>query len=349
MRWESVNIMTRKGKEPMSDTGVDKIRWDHGSTKLFLNLLAKWKKNMGVMRWGKISEDFMKLSGYSCTPLKLKAKHDNMKRNWQLFNRLRCAETGFGWNSDTCKVEASDEWWNARIAENPDYKKFRNNGLPLRDEQDLLWGGNSATGEVCVAPSTPLDDGLGATFGEGCCTLQLPVQTDLEDIPEELSTGASKTITPMQESYSSGKRSRNDETSRKGKKRSASVGVQHSEWFQTMVGIVKSLNEQQRSLFAVKKEYYASKMEYYACKMEYYASKMEMKMNEKYVDTTYEKAVKALVDLDIGKSHPEVFYFGVKLFNINSQRQLFLALPERLRFNYLERQFKKTGADAPLG
>ncbi|KAF5726389.1 hypothetical protein HS088_TW22G00067 [Tripterygium wilfordii] len=156
-------------------------------------------------------------------------------------------------------------------------------------------------------------------------------QSSLDHSSEELSTGTSlvKANTPMQGSGSTGKRSRKEGTSRKRKKK-ATETVQNTE-FQTLVANMKCQDEEKRSYYAVKKEYY------------------EVKKNGKLVDPTCEQSVKALVDLDIEESHPDVFYFGVELFNDSSRRQMFLALPQSARFSYLERLFNKSGGHAPLG
>ncbi|KAF5742737.1 hypothetical protein HS088_TW09G00797 [Tripterygium wilfordii] len=202
-----VHNTTRKGKGIVVDADFDLIKWDIVNTKMFLDMLSKWKKkNMGMLKWDKIADEFKKVSGYTCTAQKLKSKHDNLKQNWQLFNRLMTVETGLGFNFETGKVEATDDWWTARIQENPNVKKFCNNGLPLRQEQAKLWGGNTATGDDCISPAIANESGCGSTFDDDCYTPQ-PVQADLENIPEEISTGTSpvKARTPYQHSTSIGK------------------------------------------------------------------------------------------------------------------------------------------------
>ncbi|XP_038714687.1 uncharacterized protein LOC120008439 [Tripterygium wilfordii] len=196
--------MSRKGKETLVETEGGKFKWDNDSTKIFLDMLHVWKKkNIGLLKWDKISEEFKKVSGLSCTPQKLKTKHDNMKQNWQLFNRLMTVETGLGFNSETGKVQASDDWWAARIQENINFKKFKTTGLPLREEQDKLWGGQTATGDDCFTPAIVVEDGFPETFGDDCYTPQ-PFQADSEHFFDTMSTGSSpvKASTPLQGSAS---------------------------------------------------------------------------------------------------------------------------------------------------
>ncbi|XP_038678751.1 uncharacterized protein LOC119980210 [Tripterygium wilfordii] len=175
--------MSRKGKDIVVDAGDAKFKWDNKNMKLFLDMLTVWKKkNVGLLKWEPISEEFKKVSGFTCTPLKLKTKHDNMKQNWQLFNRLKNSETGLRFNDETGKVEASDEWWDARIKENINLKKFHSTGLPLREEQNKLWGGATATGDECISPAiADVDDN----------NTPQPVQIDLEHGPDDFSIGSS--------------------------------------------------------------------------------------------------------------------------------------------------------------
>ncbi|KAJ9558138.1 hypothetical protein OSB04_012752 [Centaurea solstitialis] len=85
----------------------------------------------------------------------MKNKYDAMKKDWRLWKYLKRGETGLGWNSTTGKLECSNEWWENKLKEKPEAKKFRFKGLsPLLEERwDHLFGDAVATGESCVAPS----------------------------------------------------------------------------------------------------------------------------------------------------------------------------------------------------
>ncbi|KAK7250694.1 hypothetical protein RIF29_33285 [Crotalaria pallida] len=55
----------------------------------------------------------------------------------------------------TGKLDCSDEWWDRKIKEKPDAKKFRNKGVPpvIEELWDQLYGDVVANGSDCVTPS----------------------------------------------------------------------------------------------------------------------------------------------------------------------------------------------------
>ncbi|KAJ9537836.1 hypothetical protein OSB04_030569 [Centaurea solstitialis] len=97
----------------------------------------------------------MEKLGTKCQQKSMKNKYDAMKKDWRLWKYLKRGETGLGWNSTTGKLECSNEWWENKLKEKPEAKKFRFKGLsPLLEERwDHLFGDAVATGESCVAPS----------------------------------------------------------------------------------------------------------------------------------------------------------------------------------------------------
>ncbi|XP_038721317.1 uncharacterized protein LOC120013555 isoform X2 [Tripterygium wilfordii] len=293
--------MSTKGKDIVVDAGDANFKWDNKNTKLFLDMLTVWKKkNVGLLKWEPISEEFKKVGGFTSTPLKLKTKHDNMKQNWQQFNRLKNSETGLRFNAETGK-------------ENINLKKFHSIGLPLREEQDKLWGGATATGDKCISPAiADVDDS----------STPQPVQTDLEHGPEDFSTGSSpvKTTTVNEPSGS---------TSRTRKRKNKPV--EDVIKFKALCLDLKTTSTEQHEYFASKKVYY---------------DKMTMELD---AVNTYDQCVKALGELHNQESYADIYYFVVELFASCVHRNLYLALPHESRFGYIERLYNKNGGFALSG
>ncbi|XP_038719947.1 uncharacterized protein LOC120012576 [Tripterygium wilfordii] len=333
--------MSKKGKESLIE-GDAQFKWDIQTTKIFLDMLYEWrKKNAGQMKWDKIADEFKVVSGKNCTMQKLKTKHDNMKQNWQLFNRLMTVETGLGFNFETGKVEATEDWCAARIQENINFKKFKNGGFQLRGEQDKLWGGSSANGENCVSPHIVLDNDFIQSFGADCYTPS-PVDSSYDRFVDEFSTGSS----PVKASTST-PGSTNTGGSRK-RKRMTQDTIDPK--FDKLCQQLQMVSEKQFSYLSTKQEYYDVKKEV-AKKVEnvHPIPVVQPVQPLMPVDPSYDASIKALVDMNITAENPALFYFAVQLFNTNSQRQLFLALPESARLGYIELLFKQHDGKAPIG
>lgn len=119
-----------------------------------INFITKHGRGQ-TFRWREIHDQFTDKIGIRCYLKSLKNKYDSMKKDWRLWKYLKRGETGLGWNSTTGKLDCSDEWWEKKLKEKPEAKKFRFKGLsPLIEERwDHLFGDAVATGESCVAPS----------------------------------------------------------------------------------------------------------------------------------------------------------------------------------------------------
>ncbi|KAL3037333.1 hypothetical protein AAZX31_01G061000 [Glycine max] len=60
---------------------------------------------------------------------------------------------GLGWDGEKKTIAASDEWWEAKIQEDPEVTKFRKQGLKFLPEMEFLFKGTIATGFAAYAPS----------------------------------------------------------------------------------------------------------------------------------------------------------------------------------------------------
>ncbi|KAL4564387.1 hypothetical protein LXL04_028451 [Taraxacum kok-saghyz] len=129
---------------------ADVFRWLAGNSSDNLDIMAQYWQGIAQP-----NDTRSKKSGKRWPFKSLKNKYDAMKKDWRLWKFLKTGETGLGWNSTTGKLYCSDEWWDQKLKEKPDAKKFRNKGvLPIVEEKwDHLFGDVVATGEACVAPS----------------------------------------------------------------------------------------------------------------------------------------------------------------------------------------------------
>ncbi|KAI7732809.1 hypothetical protein M8C21_022861, partial [Ambrosia artemisiifolia] len=90
------------------------------------------------------------------TILALRSKYDAMRVRHNLWKSLMNGETGLRWNESTGKLDCSDDWWEKKIKENPDFKRFRRN-QPSRKLQvawDLLFDNVVSNGVDCVDLNT---------------------------------------------------------------------------------------------------------------------------------------------------------------------------------------------------
>ncbi|KAL4567082.1 hypothetical protein LXL04_022654 [Taraxacum kok-saghyz] len=60
-----------------------------------------------------------------------------------------------GWNATTGMLDCSNEWWERKLKEKPEAKKYRHKGVfpSVEEKWDQLFGDAVATGVGCVAPS----------------------------------------------------------------------------------------------------------------------------------------------------------------------------------------------------
>ncbi|XP_031108447.1 uncharacterized protein LOC116012916, partial [Ipomoea triloba] len=107
------------------------------------------------MKWKEIKEDFEATAKQKISNKSLKNKWDAMKKEWRTWKQLKREETGLGWDPSTHKISGSDEWWEKKIKENSEYKKFRNKSIdPAMDDLwSKLFEDSYANGEGWVAPT----------------------------------------------------------------------------------------------------------------------------------------------------------------------------------------------------
>ncbi|XLR43458.1 hypothetical protein S83_028118, partial [Arachis hypogaea] len=100
---------------------------------------------------------------------------DNLKKKWLAWYKLFGKETGLRWDYTKHTVDAPNEWWERKQLENPLYEKFKNKGLPFKDELTILFKDVMADGKFAWAPSSGMlpsgieeyGDGYRSYFEEG--------------------------------------------------------------------------------------------------------------------------------------------------------------------------------------
>ncbi|KAK8486069.1 hypothetical protein V6N12_067073 [Hibiscus sabdariffa] len=148
------------------------------------------------------------------------------KKDWQAVTSYFFDLTGKKYDKSQFKnsmkntVDASNEWWEHKIAENPKYDKFRNKGLPFYNELTILFKDVTATGEFAWAPSSGiLPNGLGGNEGdEEDVYRPSPIDLDTEEgsgDSEDASVGATNEFTDINLNSSQGTVNQNSEGKRK--------------------------------------------------------------------------------------------------------------------------------------
>jgi hypothetical protein len=62
-----------------------------------------------------VIKNFNEQTGLSYDFKQIKNKWDILKKEWQLWERLKGKETGIGWDYISRTVTASDAWWQPKI------------------------------------------------------------------------------------------------------------------------------------------------------------------------------------------------------------------------------------------
>ncbi|KAL6594346.1 hypothetical protein ACP70R_048539 [Stipagrostis hirtigluma subsp. patula] len=116
--------------------------WDKDVTKIFLDLCIaekekmnfNYKKGLNKVGWNNVYRNFRQQTGRTYSSKQLQNKFHSLKRIYKLWRKLKNT-TGAGWDNTTGIIVGDDDWWRARIAENPDAEHLK--GKPLAHEEEL--------------------------------------------------------------------------------------------------------------------------------------------------------------------------------------------------------------------
>lgn len=138
-----------------------KINWDEKITELYIKICVQEVRNgnrptthLNKKGWDNLHDKLKNLANKDFDKKQLKNKWDSLKKDWQIWRKLIGKETGLGWNAMKRTVDATDEWWDAKLKEIPSATKFREKGLLFAEELEIIFGDVVATGEQAWAPSS---------------------------------------------------------------------------------------------------------------------------------------------------------------------------------------------------
>ncbi|KAK3021753.1 hypothetical protein RJ639_045696 [Escallonia herrerae] len=174
-----------KGKSPRKtitkDTSQpkkkDKARWDEFANIKFIELCMNQIKignkpgtHFNRDGWGNLVDEFNAMTGREYDKLQMKNHWDTLRRDWQNWDNLMHGESGLGWDPVRKTVDATDNWWERKIANNLNFAKFRYKNLDIyKNYYDPMFRDITATGERAYAPSQgfpPQGSGVGSvSFG----------------------------------------------------------------------------------------------------------------------------------------------------------------------------------------
>ncbi|CAI9294280.1 unnamed protein product [Lactuca saligna] len=79
--------------------------------------------------WANLQKAMQEETGKVFTKKQFKNKWDNLKKDWQLYDRLMRLETGIGGTRSL--LDATPEWWEEKIKVDKDFAKFRGTYLSI--------------------------------------------------------------------------------------------------------------------------------------------------------------------------------------------------------------------------
>ncbi|KAK2992060.1 hypothetical protein RJ640_016990 [Escallonia rubra] len=81
--------------------------------------------------WANLVGEFNAMTGREYDKLQMKNHWDTLRRDWQNWDNLMHGESGLGWDPVRKTVDATDDWWERKIANNPNFAKFRYKNLEI--------------------------------------------------------------------------------------------------------------------------------------------------------------------------------------------------------------------------
>lgn len=158
--------MSNKPDKPSQDSCVEenekqeKATWDNTAVDIFIKVcvgetLAKNRAGSHFTKvgWKNVVKKFNGLAKRNYKYKQLKNKWTALRKDWHQWASLVGKETGLGWDPVKQTINASNEWWDKKMKENPDVGKFRTRGLRNVDQLNILFKDNAVTGEGAWAPS----------------------------------------------------------------------------------------------------------------------------------------------------------------------------------------------------
>ncbi|KAK2642878.1 hypothetical protein Ddye_024641 [Dipteronia dyeriana] len=102
--------------------GKAKAVWDPPTHEIWVDLAIEQVRagnrngtHLSKQCWKNFIENFNKITGRTYDRKQLKNHWDNVKKEWQLWDSLVRGETGLGWDMERQTIDASNEWWEAKL------------------------------------------------------------------------------------------------------------------------------------------------------------------------------------------------------------------------------------------
>ncbi|GAV60919.1 DSPc domain-containing protein/Myb_DNA-bind_3 domain-containing protein [Cephalotus follicularis] len=300
---------------------VEKAMWEPHIVNIFCDICIKEIDNGGKPKshftkeaWKSLVETFGRETGRAYDYNKLKNKWDQLKKDYLLWRALLGADTGFGWDSEKRTVDASDDWWKRRIAENDKVKKFRTRGIhpELEDKLRTMFSSVVAYGGFAYAPSSCANHTGDVNALEGSGDSQ---DSDLNVSGEDIDI----TQAPYQVADS------------EGRMRKADIGVSYSR--------LKKGKKKAREKVGG-----ATKM---AAQIDRLIMIIESQVrSDPTVDNSncsISMVINMLDNLEDIIRGSELYMFATKLFCVKEKREMFFALGEDLRALWIRSEFASRG------
>ncbi|KAJ0962895.1 hypothetical protein J5N97_028017 [Dioscorea zingiberensis] len=133
------------------------------NTKLFLKICVKEVQagnrahtHFTKEGWKNVVSKFVVRTGLSYNYKQLKNKRNSLKKEFSVWAKLVEHQTGLGWDFVKRTVLASDDWWERKGQENPEYLKWRNGGPKFLDMIEICFKDVVATGYMVLLPFAEL-------------------------------------------------------------------------------------------------------------------------------------------------------------------------------------------------
>ncbi|KAL9457629.1 hypothetical protein AB3S75_006638 [Citrus x aurantiifolia] len=147
----------------MSNSSTSKATWNPQTLDVFCDLCIKEVDvghrpgtHLTSQGYENLIKEFTKEIGLDYNRTQMKNKWDSLRTDWKLWKNLIGKETGLRWNYRLRTIDASEEWWEKKIKENPQFSRFRKNGIDpeLEKKINLMFMNTVATGEHVWVPSS---------------------------------------------------------------------------------------------------------------------------------------------------------------------------------------------------
>ncbi|KAI3821822.1 hypothetical protein L1987_09395 [Smallanthus sonchifolius] len=123
----------------------ESFKWTDQSLCVMCDILNKHIASNGrnsPFKWADHQLEFEKVSYHKFNSVTaFRSKYDAMRARYNLWKSLKDGETGLRWNESTGELDCSDDWWENKIKENPDFKRIRKKQPPreLQEAWDQLF------------------------------------------------------------------------------------------------------------------------------------------------------------------------------------------------------------------